>query len=47
MCDLFGLSCNGIDRATQSLTIFSEFNSLMFPEVVTTDESSDTLFFLA
>ena len=27
MCDLFGLSCNGMDRATQSLPIFSEFGS--------------------
>lgn len=25
MCDLFGLSCNEIDRATHSLPIFSEF----------------------
>jgi len=26
MCDLFGLSCNGKDRATQSLPVFGEFS---------------------
>ena len=41
----FDISYPVLSNKMISLTVFSEFNSLMFPEIVTTDESSDTLFY--